>query len=76
MFAKSKILELYKKRNICCKATYKQHTYQISKQYLYIWLCDGKKTVKSDDVTFSMRFIIDVRKNKSYFWNPEKKKTG
>ena len=35
-----------------------------------------KKTGKVDDVTFwnaFLAFLIDVRKNKSHFWNPETK---
>ena len=55
---KPKILASSKKRNICWKDTDKQHTYQISKQDLYFWLCNGKKTGKGGDVTFSeMQFL-------------------
>ena len=33
-----------KKRTTCCKATFKQRTYQIPKQHLYFWQCKGPKT--------------------------------
>ena len=34
-----------KNQNTGHKPTYKQLAHQISKQYLYIWLCNGKKHV-------------------------------
>ena len=38
---------------VYCEPTYKQHTCEISKQYIYFWLCNCQKQVpKGDDVTF------------------------
>ena len=45
------------KTNIYSKATHKQHTYQISKQYLYFWLGNSRKeNRKGDNVTFTCNF--------------------
>ena len=74
MLIKSKTLELSKKRNTCCKTTYKKHTYQTLKRYLHFWLCNGQKPGKCDGITLQFfAFLIVVRKNKSHFWNAETK---
>ena len=44
--------QFIKKRNNCDGDIYKQHAYKISKQYIWFWLRNGKKTGKGDDVTF------------------------
>ena len=65
MPTKSKILVIQK--NGIYVAKLHTNTYQISKQYLYIWLCNGPKTGKVDDVTSEMQFftfLIAMRKNK------------
>ena len=46
-----------KKRKICCNAIYKQHTCQITMQYLYFWLCSGKKTVRVMASLFEMQLL-------------------
>ena len=60
-----------KNRNTCCKPTYKKHTYEISKQYLYNWLCNGKKKKQRKVIAslFEMlflAFLFTVHKNKSF----------
>ena len=52
------------------------NTQQISKQYRYIWQCNGKKRVKVMTSLFEMyflAFLFAFRENKSHFWNPETK---
>ena len=44
---------LTNKNYICYKAIYHHRTYTISKEYLYVWLCNGRKTM----CHFLMQFL-------------------
>ena len=55
---KPKTLELYKTRNICFKATSKQHAYKIPNNiFIFRLAMLKKKTGKIDEVTFLKAFF-------------------
>ena len=47
--------DVLKIQSICYQDTCKQQVCNISKQYLYFWLCNDKTTSNGDDVTYLKR---------------------